>query len=771
MSQSISLKNSLLVTSILFGISGCHDSESQTSNHASPPTTSQPFQLSAQVDHDLAGGSTFLIRQPSTNIEISGVTDNNKHFTANVPAGVRLKEPLQISIALGQDTYKYLTANVETLNQIATKSALSQRALSTLDNTSVSVANTITLTTTAEFALSDVSKDGWLSQEEIVGGQTQSAQGDYEDKKKDLMIAAQVSSDDTSKLFYASSYELMVNLATDAQEKSAFFALNSEAVQAAKQTLFNIEPVANNEIASFLRLDQSGWPLQDQTAQIDTLAWSCVDDIRRVASKDYGTRLWTAAGTELVTAEGIQETIDEMNSSAQCNNTQWRLPKAEELAGLFKDGQLAFPNSFPQLVGKALFWAANADNVPTLVSLDDQGNLVPAETEKTSGMLSLYSFTPVDVWTNIPAFDTPVDVPSLRDIYAQPSDAWPAPTVAEGVEWQELGLKPSVPFPVDNPYSISKVELGKVLFFDKRLSKDDTVSCGSCHDPEKGWADGVRNGIGIGGEVGKRNTPTIINTAYYETLFLDGRVQSLEEQSLHPIANPIEMGLPLNELLQKLDGIAEYRPLFHAAFGDETITLDRIAKALATFERTIISNDSAFDKFLAGDTNAMTDQQLHGLHLFRTKAKCMNCHSGPMMTNDKFENIGLVYYGHFLEDRGRYNVTYEPEDMGKFRVSMLRDIKATDPTTHVGLFPLSMKIGDRVFGLLAMYNNGMTRNRPGNFPQYAAKYDHNFPEVSPLIERLGMTSEELLALDAFMSAITAEIRQDSASAEEMGLIQ
>lgn len=770
MSQHFSLKNSLLVVSTLFAISGCHDSESQASSNVIPKT-SQPFQLNAQVEHRLAGGSTFLIRQPSTHIEISGIADNSGLLTADVPAGVRLNEPLQISIALEQDTYKYLTETVETLNQIALKSTLSQRALSTQDNTPALMSNTITLTTTAEFALADVSKDGWLSQVEIVTGRTQSAQGDYEEKKKDLMVAAQVGSDDTSKLFYATSYELMVNLAADAQEKSAFFALNSEAVQAAKQTLFNIEPVANNETSSFMRLDQSGWPLQDQTVQADIIPWTCVDDIRRVASKEYGTRLWMIDSAELVTAERIQETIDTMNSDAQCNSTHWRLPKTEELAGLFESGQLAFPKTFPQLVGKTVFWVANADNVPTLMSFDNEGNLVLPETEKTSGMLSLYSFTPVEVWTNIPAFDTPVDVSSLRDIYAQPSDTWPAPTVAAGVEWQELGLKPSVPFPVDNPYSIAKVELGKTLFFDERLSKDNTVSCGSCHDPEKGWADGVRNGIGIGGQVGKRNTPTIINTAYYETLFLDGRVQSLEEQSLHPIANPIEMGLPLGELLQKLDDVVEYRPLFNAAFGDETITLDRIAKALATFERTIISNDSAFDKFLAGDTSAMTDQQLHGLHLFRTKAKCMNCHSGPMMTNDKFENIGLVYYGRSLEDRGRYNVTYKPEDMGKFRVSMLRDIKATDPTTHLGLFPLSMKIGDRVFGLLAMYNNGMTRNRPGNFPQYAHKYDKNFPEVSPLIERLGMTSEELLALDAFMSAITAEVRQDSASAEEMGLTQ
>lgn len=141
-----------------------------------------------------------------------------------------------------------------------------------------------------------------------------------------------------------------------------------------------------------------------------------------------------------------------------------------------------------------------------------------------------------------------------------------------------------------------------------------------------------------------------------------------------------------------------------------------------------------------------------------------------MMTNNEFENIGLTYYGRSLEDRGRYNVTYNSEDMGKFRVQMLRDIKSTDPTTHLGLFKLAtVSSSGNVTGLLAMYNNGMTRNRSGNFPQYAGKYDKNHPDVSPLIQRLQLTSEELVALDAFMSAISSEVRTDSATPEEMGI--
>ncbi|MGF1732827.1 cytochrome c peroxidase [Photobacterium kasasachensis] len=782
----------VLSSAVLLGtlslLNGCldHDSTSTPAQNPSttpapvapPTTTAKAFNFSAKVTHDEAAGSTYTISQPSTTLAITGTVDNDGRIDATIPAGTDLAQPLQVSVSLSVDTFKYLSENVKTLETIASHQKASRLAKTSLqykagENTSANVPE-ITLRSTAEFALADTDLNGLLSDQEIQQKYSDSVQNDYDAEVEDLMIAAEAARKNPSKLYYKTTYEMMGKFRADKSAKNAFFATNSDIIQTARQSLFNKASTPNEEVSDFLRLDSTGWPLIDQTLAYSEQPWSCVDDIRRVSIKSYGTRLWNTNDqvTTRSTHSELGNFIQTANSSSVCNKSSWRLPTVTELSALFSGTEIKFPNTFPTLDISTQYWATNENSEQVLVNFSSGAAVTTQPIETDSARVMLHSFEPYDVWFNIDPVDTPVDLTELRNTYSQSPSEWPAPTVDEGIEWQELGLRPAVPFPADNPYSEEKVALGKELFFDTSLSKDDTISCASCHDPAKGWADGIRTAVGIDGQKGPRNTPTIINTAYYDTLFLDGRVGSLEEQSLHPISNPIEMGLPHDELLLKLDQKTEYAALFNAAFGNETITLDRIAKAIATFERTIISTESAFDQFLKGDSNALTDQQLHGLHLFRTKARCMNCHSGPMMTNNKFENIGLTYYGRSLEDRGRYNVTYKAEDMGRFRVPMLRDIKTTDPTTHLGLFQLAMIFpsSDRVFGLLAMYNNGMTRNRSGNFPQYATKYDPNFPTVSPLIERLAMTPAELKALNAFMSAISADVRTDSASPEEMGIV-
>ena len=588
------------------------------------------------------------------------------------------------------------------------------------------------------------------------------------------MVAADIARRYPNKLFYPSTYHMMSEFEANQPAKNAFFATNTDLVRESRQALFNQTSEPNDEAQSFLRLDEKGWPLSEQVGSYWNLPWSCVDDIRRVSVRNYAVRLWYSGIPEnsKQPLSEINSVIREINARNVCLKSNWALPTINQLATLFSDGMVSFPKTFPFLTTDDVIWALDEQGRRVLISFASrEPEAVPAMINQ-EGILLLHSIEVPDMWFNIPAQETPVDLVELREQYTQDPLLWPKPTIDEGIEWQELGLLPQVPFPVDNPYSKHKEELGRKLFFDKRLSKDNTISCGSCHEPSKGWADGTRVAVGIDGLTGTRNTPTILNTAYYESLFWDGRVNSLEEQSLHPIVNPIEMGLPLDELLVKLDNINAYPVLFKAAFCDEVITLDRIAKSIATFERTIISRTNALDRFLMGDKHALTDQELHGMHLFRTKARCLNCHSGPLMTNNGFANIGLTFYGREFEDRGRYNVTFDAKDMGRFKVPALRDNEATDPMTHLGFFKLAIvpPSGDRVFGLLAMYNNGMTRNRSGSFPQYEHKYDVLFPKVSTLIERLAMTPSELLALKAFMSAVSSDVRQDSATPEEMGLI-
>lgn len=243
--------------------------------------------------------------------------------------------------------------------------------------------------------------------------------------------------------------------------------------------------------------------------------------------------------------------------------------------------------------------------------------------------------------------------------------------------WMYEDLGPT-PVSVVNPLSEEKINLGKTLFFDPRLSADNKVSCATCHSPDLGFTDGRATAVGIGGQVGPRNTPSIINAAYYKKFHLDGSVDSLEVQPFKPIQNPIEMGQNLNELVKELKAVPYYVTSFQKAFDGE-ITPDRIGMALAAFERTIIQRDTPFDRFMAGDDNALTTEQKFGMELFAGKGNCMLCHAGPTFSDNNYDNIGVD-----SGDLGRFLVTTLEMDKGAFRTPQLRDLKYTAPYMHDG---------------------------------------------------------------------------------------
>lgn len=245
------------------------------------------------------------------------------------------------------------------------------------------------------------------------------------------------------------------------------------------------------------------------------------------------------------------------------------------------------------------------------------------------------------------------------------------------------GLLPPVLIPADNPQSEAKIKLGMQLYFDPRLSIDNSISCASCHMPEHGWADNIPFSDGVNRAFGNRNAPTVLNSAYLPLQFWDGRAKSLEEQAVGPIQNPVEMNMPMNVALDRLKSISGYADQFKKVFGTGP-TPDTIGKAIASFERTVISTDSPYDKGLRGDAKAMGVAALRGQALFQGKAGCVACHSGPIFTDGTFHNIGIGFKDGKFSDTGRYGVTKDDKDMAAFKTPTLRSVALTGPYFHDG---------------------------------------------------------------------------------------
>jgi len=331
----------------------------------------------------------------------------------------------------------------------------------------------------------------------------------------------------------------------------------------------------------------------------------------------------------------------------------------------------------------------------------------------------------------------------LRRAYAKPPAQWPEPTLDAGVKHRELGKLPPVVFPPDRPQPTTEAkDLGEMLFLDPRLSGSEQIACASCHDPQLGWADGRAIAFGEKRRPLHRHSMTVLNAGLSESFFWDGRASSLEEQARAVILDPTEMRGSEKEIVERLTPVAEYRKAFAAVFGDETITLDRVVQAIATFERSIVSRRNAFDRFLDGDHQALSDTAVRGLHLFRTTARCLNCHNGPTLSDGQFHNLGLSFYGRSMEDLGRYYITQRPEDVGAFKTPTLRNLTRTAPYMHNGLFELD--------GVLRLYNAGMPTLRR----TAAQKDDPLFPTKDKLLQPLALNQQDLADLRAFLESLT-----------------
>lgn len=338
----------------------------------------------------------------------------------------------------------------------------------------------------------------------------------------------------------------------------------------------------------------------------------------------------------------------------------------------------------------------------------------------------------------------PVDFACLRRVYTQPRERWPAPHVDPGVIWQELAPLPRTPpMPADNPPTPERIALGKRLFEDPRLSRSGQIACANCHDPQLGWADGRSVSFGHDRQTGRRNAISVATSALMRTLFWDGRAASLEDQALHPLVDGREMAnRSLAPAIRRVRRDPAYRAAFADAYGSDRIDAQLIARSLATFQRSLAPRTGRLDRFLAGRTDQLDDRQLWGLHLFRTKARCMNCHSGPEMTDHAFHNLGLHFHGRRRQDLGRYEVTGDPADAGKFRTPSLRGVARTAPYMHNGLFP-------HLLGVVRAYDAGM----PAPRPTAAQRDDPTFPRPDPLLRPLGLQREEIEAIVDFLEQL------------------
>jgi len=237
----------------------------------------------------------------------------------------------------------------------------------------------------------------------------------------------------------------------------------------------------------------------------------------------------------------------------------------------------------------------------------------------------------------------------------------------------------TIEYPDGKPPSKTEVELGRILFFDNRLSVNQEQSCATCHNPNLGFGDGMAKGIGtMGGGLG-RNTPHIYNLAWNSIFMWDGRKPTLEEQALGPIESAGEMNMPLDSLLPRLKKVAFYQKTFEQLYGKSGITGENLGKAVAAFERTIVSNNSDFDKYMKGDKNALTANSIRGMELFKGKASCVQCHSGPNFTDESFHNIGLGD-----GDIGRSKIVPGVTTKGAFKTPGLRNALLTAPYMHNG---------------------------------------------------------------------------------------
>jgi cytochrome c peroxidase len=308
-------------------------------------------------------------------------------------------------------------------------------------------------------------------------------------------------------------------------------------------------------------------------------------------------------------------------------------------------------------------------------------------------------------------------------------------TVCLGTDAPNKSLRmrglPELPKTTDSP---AKIELGKALFSETKLSADGTVSCASCHDAEKNFATSDPRAIGIGKQVGRRNSPSLLNRAFGTSMFWDGRLTTLEEQALAPLRDPMEMGHSVDKAVAAIARDQNYQERFKAAFGTDEVNETRLAEALAAFQRTLLLGNSPVDAFIDGDLSKITEEAKHGLWLFESKGGCWKCHAGKNYSDETFHNTG-VSWGVEPLDLGRFEFTKKPADKGKFKTPSLRGVAKTAPYMHDG----SIKTLEEV---VAFYSKGGNAN----------------PHLDPALKPLNLTPEEQANLVAFLKALSEEVK-------------
>ncbi len=329
---------------------------------------------------------------------------------------------------------------------------------------------------------------------------------------------------------------------------------------------------------------------------------------------------------------------------------------------------------------------------------------------------------------------------------------------------QAIGPLPPVPVPKENPITPEKAELGKMLFFDPRLSGDGTMACVTCHLPEQGYSTNTPQSPAYPSNAERRHSMTLINVAYNTALIWDGRAPNLEKQALGPIKNPIHMNQNIDLLMAKLRAIPEYVRRFRAVFG-EGPTPKTLGQALATFERTLVTRNAPFDRYMQGDKAALSPAAIRGMALFQGKARCILCHNGPNFTDNKFHNLGvpkapflsqplvqatlrfdakrmgIPHPERVTTDLGRYLVTKDERDIGAFKTPTLRNVTDRGSFMHNGAFTTLAEVID-------FYDRGGEPDA----------------HKSPLVQPLRLTAQEKHDLLAFIESLTGELPQVSAPA-------
>ncbi|HWK44545.1 MAG TPA: cytochrome c peroxidase [Stellaceae bacterium] len=319
----------------------------------------------------------------------------------------------------------------------------------------------------------------------------------------------------------------------------------------------------------------------------------------------------------------------------------------------------------------------------------------------------------------MPAFAGTLPTPAFAD----------GQTIKTADDFKKDFIRPaSVPFPADNPFTAEKAQLGEMLFFDPRLSGSNWISCASCHNPSMAWGDGLPRGIGTGMKTLGRRTPTILNLAWAELLMWDGRKTGLEDQALGPVTAAVEMDQDVDKLIEKLSAIKGYPTEFERVFGVEGLSPKTIGQAIATYERTIVSGSAPFDRWIAGDENAIQEPAKRGFGLFNGKANCAACHSGWNLTDNGFHDVGMPD-----KDIGRGEWLKIASMQQAFKTPTLRDIDRRAPYMHDG----SLK---NLAAVIDHYDRGGTAR----------------PSLSDDVRPLGLSEAEKSDLLAFLLTLTGD---------------